>query len=115
MSLRTSLALLPDDRSTDATVREVIAFFRAHPHESVEVTRISRATGMPTERVDPVLRALASGRVIDCDGDPMIRPCSFDPDTMLALEIKRFLRTGGSASSRMHAGVDKYRGRQGLH
>lgn len=114
MSLRTSLALLPDDRGTDATVREVIAFFRAHPHEPVDASRVARATGMSSERVDPVLQALAKGRVIDCDGDPVIRPCSFDPDTMLALEIKRFLRAGDSASSRVHAGVDKYRGRQGL-
>lgn len=114
MSLRTSLALLPDDRGTNATVHEVIAFFRAHAHEPVEASRISRAIGMDAERVEPVLQALATGRVIDCDGDPLIHPCSFDPDTMLALEIKRFLRVGDSASSRMHSGVTKYRGRQGL-
>lgn len=114
MSLRTSLALLPDDRTTDATVREVIAFFRAHPHEPVEASRVARATGMPEERILPVLQAMARGRVIDCDGDPLLRPCSFDPDTMLALEIRRYLRASDGASSRMQAGVDRYRGRQGL-
>jgi hypothetical protein len=95
-------------------VREVIAFFRAHPHELVEPTRVSRATGLDPARVEPVLQALAKGRVIDCDGDPLTQASSFDPDTMLAMEVRRFLRVRESASSRMQAGVDRYRGRQGL-
>jgi hypothetical protein len=114
VGLRSTLALLPDDRATDAAVREVITFFRAHAHEPVDARRVSRATGMSPDRVDPVLQALAKGRVIDCDGDPLTQPCSFDPDTMLAMEVRRFLRVSDSASSRMQAGVDRYRGRQGL-
>ena len=112
MSLRTTLALLPDDRATDAAVREVIAFFRAHAHEPVDASRVIRATGLPAERAEPVLQALAKGRVIDCDGDPLRESSSFDPDTMLALEVRRFLRSGDSASSRMQTGVNRYRGRQ---
>ena len=114
MSLRTTLTLLPDDRATDAAVREVIAFFHAHAHEPVEPSRVSRATGLSADRVEPVLEALAKGRVIDCDGDPLTKPSSFDPDTMLAMEVRRFLRVSDSTSSRMRAGVDRYRGRQGL-
>ena len=113
MSLRTTLTLLPDDRATDTAVREVIAFFRAHPHESVEPSRVARATGLSVDRVEPVLQALAKGRVIDCDGDPLTEPSSFDPDTMLAMEVRRFLRVSDSASSRMHVGVNRYLGRQG--
>ena len=115
MGLRTTLALLPDDRATGAAVREVIEFFRAHAHEPVEPARVSRATGISSDRVEPVLQALAKGRVIDCDGDPLTQPSSFDPDTMLAMEVRRFLNIRDSASSRMQAGVDRYRGRQGLH
>ena len=113
MGLRTTLTLLPDDRGTDAAVREVIAFFHAHAHEPVEPSRVIRATGLSAARVEPVLRALAKGRVIDCDGNPLEEPSFFDPDTMLALEIRRFLRAGESAASRVHAGVNRYRGRQG--
>ena len=112
--MRTTLALLPDDRATDAAVREVIEFFRAHAHEPVELPRVIRATGLPAERVEPVLTALAKGRVIDCDGDPLMKPSSFDPDTMLALEVRRFLGAGDSATSRMSASVNRYRGRHGL-
>jgi hypothetical protein len=114
LGLRATLALLPDDRATDAAVREVIEFFRAHAHEPIDAHRISRATGLSHQRVDPVIEALAQGRVIDCDGDPLKEPSSFDPDTMLAMEVRRFLRTRDNASSRVHAGVDRFRGRQGL-
>ncbi len=114
MSLRTTLALLPDDRGTDVAVREVIAFFRAHAHEPVEPSRVARATGLSADRVEPVLQALAKGRVVDCDGDPLTDPCSFDPDTMLAMEVRRYLRVSDSASSRVQAGVNRFRGRQGL-
>jgi hypothetical protein len=113
VSLRMTLTLLPDDRATNAAVREVIAFFRAHAHEPVEPSRVARATGLSADRVDPVLQALARGRVIDCDGDPLAEPSSFDPDTMLAMEVRRFLGSSDRASSRIQAGVDRYRGRQG--
>lgn len=114
MGLRTTLALLPDDRATDSAVREVIAFFRAHAHEPVEASRVARATGLSSQRVDPVIGALVKGRVLDCDGDPLMEPSRFDPDTMLAMEVRRFLRDRDSASTRAHAGVDRFRGRQGL-
>lgn len=114
MSLRTSLALLPDDRATGTAVREVITFFRAHAHEPVPPARVSRATGLSPDRVEPVLEALAKGLVIDCHGDPLTEPSSFDPDAMLALEIRRYLRIGESAHTRAKAEVIRYRGRQGL-
>ena len=114
MGLRTTLALLPDDRATEVAVREVIAFYRAHAHESVDAHRVARATGLSAQRVDPVLQALAKGRVIDCDGDPLMAPSSYDPDTMLAMEVRRFLRVSDGTSTRIQAGVDRYRGRQGL-
>lgn len=109
-----SLALLSDDRATGTAVREVLSFFRAHAHEPLEPTRVVRATGLSADRVEPVLSALAKGLVIDCDGDPLKQPSSFDPDAMLALEIRRFLRQGDGASSRTNEGMNRYRGRQGL-
>jgi hypothetical protein len=114
VSLRTTLALLPDDRGTDVAVREVIEFFRAHAHEPVEPSRITRATGLSADRVEPVLQALAKGRVVDCDGDPLTDPSSFDPDTMLAMEVRRYLRFSDSATSRVQTGMNRFRGRQGL-
>jgi len=113
MSLRRALASLPDDRATVATAREVVAFFDAHPHEALEPERVSRATGMEHDRTDPVLKALSDAFVIDCDGDPRLMPSSYDPDTVLALEVRRFLRVKDSTTSRLQHSVDRYRGRFG--
>jgi hypothetical protein len=52
--------------------------------------------------------------VVDCDGDPLTDPSSFDPDTMLAMEVRRYLRSSDSATSRVQTGVNRFRGRQGL-
>ncbi len=113
MGLRKALASLPDDRATVATVREVVAFFDAHAHEPIEPDRVSRAIAMSHDRTDPVLKALAESFVIDCDGDPRLAPSSYDPDTVLALEVRRFLRGKDGSTMRLQSGVDRYRGRFG--
>lgn len=113
MSLRKALTLLPDDRATVNVTREAVAFFSAHPREPIEPERVYRALGMPAARVEPVLRALADSFVIDCDGDPRLDPCRFDPDSILQLEVNRFLRVKDTNQSRLQSGVDRYRGRYG--
>ncbi len=110
MSLRRALEALPDDRETAATVREVVAYFEMHRAEAVDVERIGRATGMSAARVEPVLSALSRARVVSCDGDPRLRPCRFAPEPVLALEVERYLRTGG-AQAHLRKGAERFRNR----
>ena len=113
MSLRTALASLPDDRATAHAVYEVLACFATHSDEPMTVARVSRATCLDLDRVVPVFEALAAARVVDCDGDPGSAACLFHPDTVLSLEISRYLRSGSPGSNRMQTNLGKYRSRLG--
>jgi len=113
MSLRTALSALPDDRETSTAVREVVTFFQRHVHTPLPPERVVRATGLPPIRTEPVLKALAEGGVLHCDGDPCHSGCRYDPDRVLALEVDRFMRATDSTSARLQSGVDRYRDRFG--
>lgn len=111
MSLRKALGALPDDRETLATVREVVSFLHEHRSQSVQADRIARVTGLSEPRVTIVMKALADSFVIDCDGDPRLDPCTFEPDLVLTLEVERFLRSAEGSSARLQRGVDRFRSR----
>jgi hypothetical protein len=113
MSLRTALAALPDDRGTVHVAREVVACFAAHPREPFGVDRIARATGLDAGRVEPVIRCLTAEVVLDCDGDPRLHPCVFDPGPVLQLEVERFLRSASPDAARMHTSIGRFRSRYG--
>jgi len=113
VSLRTALASLPDDRTTASAVREVVAFYAAHEHTPLDLTRISRATSISSDRVAFVVQALCSAGVLHCDGDPHLRGSTFDPDHVLSMEVDRFLRTGAAPNARLQAGVGRYLNRFG--
>lgn len=113
MSLRTALARLPDDRGTVHAAKEVVACFAMHAGEPMSAARISRSTGLDEARVVPVLKALARSVVIDCDGDPSLGACTFTPDTVLQLEVERYLRSGGSDTARVQASLGRFRSRLG--
>ena len=112
MSLRKALAALPDDRDSAAAARMVITFFHRHAHDPVGADRVARATGLPLDRAEPVMSALAAGGVLHCDRDLGLSECRYEPDRILALEVDRFMRTTDS-SARLQSGVDRYRGRFG--
>lgn len=111
MSLRRALTVLPDDRGTANAVREILSFFNAHPRHPIEPERLMHATGLPPARVEPVLEVLSKAYVIDCDGDPRLKPCSFDPDSVLSLEVSRYLRVADKSTARLQSRVDRFRGR----
>jgi len=113
MSLRKALVLLPDDRGTAHALHEVLAFFNSHVDERIDAERVMHATGMPPARVEPILEVLAKTFVIDCDGDPRLKQCVFHPDSVLALEVSRYLRLGDHSSARLQSKVDRFRGRYG--
>ncbi len=113
MSLRMALAALPDDRDVAHAAREVIACFATHVGEPLQAARISRATALEIDRVLPVLKALAVSIVIDCDGDPACGSCTFEPDTVLRLEVERYLRSGNADAVRRQSSLGKFRSRLG--
>jgi hypothetical protein len=105
--------VLPDDRATVSAAREILAFFNAHAHEPISPDRLVRATGLPADRTEAVLGVLAGSFVLDCDGDPGLAPSSYDPDTVLALEVRRFLRVHEATNTRLQSDIDRFRGRHG--
>ena len=113
MSLRTAMTSLSDDRESVRAVREVVACFSTHRGEPLGPERVARIVGFSRERTDPVLRALASALVINCDGDPSSFPCTFTPDSVLALEVERFLRQGDPDTERLQSNIDRFRRRTG--
>jgi len=113
VSLRRALAALPDDLAMRTTVRSVVAYLQAHPGERFDAPKISRATGSSAQGVETVLCALATGYVVDCDGDPRHSTCTFSPDAVLDLEVRRYLRGTGRDDTRLHRGIDRFRGRYG--
>lgn len=113
MSLRAAMASLSDDRESVRAVREVVACFSTHRGEPLGPERIARIVGFSRERTDPVLQALASALVINCDGDPSSFPCTFTPDSVLALEVERFLRQGDPGTARLQSSIDRFRRRTG--
>jgi len=113
MSLRTALAVLPDDRATVHAAREVLACFAMHVGEPLPADRISRSTGLDISRVLPILEALTKSVVIDCDSDPSLSSCTFEPSAVLKLEVDRYLRQGGSETTRMQSSIGKFRSRLG--
>lgn len=113
MSLRRALGVLPDDRETVMTVRKVMAFLDGHKGDPVVAQRIARVTGLPLDRIELVVEALVGARVLDCDGDPGREDCTYSPDSILDLEVRRFFRVSDAAESGLHRKVDRFRGRFG--
>ncbi len=113
MSLRRALVALPGDRDTRATLRGVVGYLDAHRREPVDAGRIARIAGFSEGRVGLVMQALAEAFVIDCDGDPRSANCTYSPDSMLDLEVRRFLRSSGSATTDLQRGVSRFRDRYG--
>jgi len=111
MSLRKALVALPDDRGTLSVIHGVITYLDRHPDEPFDLPVITRRTGFDDDRIGPVICALAEAFVIDCDGDPRSTSCTYKPDSVLAMEVRRFLRTSGGVDIRLQRGVDRFRGR----
>lgn len=113
MTLRRAIERLPDDRDTATALRKVASFLQSHPDEPFSLERMSRAIGVPADRLEGILRALADSFVIDCGGDSDYSACTFTPSTVLSLEIRRFLRAGSGSNTTLQRGVDRFRNRYG--
>ena len=112
MSLRKALAALPDDRATISAAREVLRFFSTHPDEFVDDERVVRATRVTHTQAGLILKVLADARVLDCGGSGGLDH-RYAPDTLLALEMKRYLQLGSTPSSTRQQSTDRFRSRYG--
>lgn len=113
MSFRRAIEALSDDRETVMATREIVAFFQRHRGEAVERSRVARATGVPAGRVEAILGALAGAHVIDCDRDSSTADVTYNPDSVLELEVRRFLRVSDTVGSGLRRKADRFRGRFG--
>lgn len=111
MSLRKALAALPDDRGTRLALRGVITYLDTHREAPFDLRGVERGTGLDESRIEPVLYALKTAFVIDCDGDPRSNRCTYKPDSVLSLEVRQFLRTSAGGDASLQRGVDRFRGR----
>jgi hypothetical protein len=112
VSLRRALAALPDDRATLAAAREMLRFFSAHANEYVDEERVVRATRVTPTQAERILKVLTEAHVIDCGGSGPSEH-RYAPDTLLALEMKRYLQAGSAPSSSLQQGTDRFRSRYG--
>jgi hypothetical protein len=112
VSLRKALATLPDDREAVSATREILAFFASHADEYVSTERVARATRVSPHRVELILGTLVDTFVLDCGGSGE-REYRYAPDSLLALEMKRYLQTSAVPNSSLQRGTDRFRSRYG--
>lgn len=113
MSLRRALEALSDDRETVSAARQIVAFLDEHPDEALSLPRVCRATGVSAAKVREVLAVMEQAFVVDCVGgepEPGYRLVS---SPVLALEIRRFVRSMSAGDPRLQRGADRFRSRYG--
>lgn len=113
MSLRRALAAWPDDRDSVAAARAVVSFIERNRGQRFDARRIERATGLGPDVVGGLLTALVDGVVLDCDGDPRQNECTYTPDGVLEIEVRRFLKSATGVETGTRERVDRYRNRFG--
>lgn len=113
MSLRRALAALPDDVESRAAVRGVLGFLEGHVGEPLDAERVRKSTGVSAVQLEAVLKAMQAVEVVDCDGDSRVDSFVYAPDSVLQLEVRRFVRSAGNAEQLLQRGVDRFRGRFG--
>lgn len=113
MSLRRALAAWPDDRESLAAARSVVTFLDRHKNEGFDAARIRGATGLSRVVVERLLSTLVEAIVIDCDGDARYDECTYVPDGVLEIEVRRFLKSSTGVQTGTRDRIDRYRNRFG--
>lgn len=113
MSLRRALLSLPDDRASRAALRRIIGYLDLHRDEALDCHEIARRIELSDGSTETLLKTLAAARVIDFDVESGRRTCLFAPDSVLELEVARFLRSQSGVESQLQKGVGRFRDRYG--
>lgn len=109
MSLQRALDRIGCDRELEAAVRHIVAIFRRHPGEWLEVRRIALSAGLADETANQVLTVLAESFVLDSsDAAASFR---YSGDTLANLEIDRFLRRADTNAGALQGNVERFRQR----
>lgn len=115
MSLRRALMSLPDDRTTLGNLRRILGYLDLHRVERLDCEEVARRSQLPEAKVHTLVDALAAARVVDFDVESGHRWCRFDPDSVLELEVQRFLRSQSGAEAQLQRGVGRFRDRYGAN
>ncbi len=111
MSLRRALEGIRSDRETVTTLREVLAMIRHHSGEPLLPADIARAVGRDAEIVAPLLEVLAAAFVLDFDSAS--GRYIYSQDTLLDVEIDRYVRRTDEFSGRAQNNLERFRRRYG--
>jgi hypothetical protein len=100
---------LPSDRSTEDAVRDVLELARIHAGEWLGASEVARRLQRPEESVRVILSKLAEGYVLHSDGDRF----RYDSDTLLDLDVERFLHRSQQHTQFQQNNLAKFRDRFG--
>ena len=111
MSLKSALLLLPLDRETSCATRDVLDLFRRHPDEWFRVAQIAGSVNRSSTLVGDILEVLRGNAVLDFDST--VRSYRYRRDTLLDIEIDRFVRRVEGGSNVVQSNVERFRQRYG--
>jgi DNA-binding IclR family transcriptional regulator len=111
MSLKRALEKIPDDRTSETAAKDILRLFRHHPDESLSVNDVARRSGLNESTVGMILCVLADSYVLSADADRYL----YHRDTIVDMEIERFLRRAETHNEFVQSNVAKFRERYGVH
>lgn len=109
MSLRKALDRLPGDLATENAVREVLQLLRIRTGEPLSVAEIARRLERPEGSVAVILLELADAFVLHRDSLSYSYVC----DSVVEMDVDRFMRRAESHSTFVQTNVAKFRDRYG--
>ena len=109
MSLDRALMGLPSDRATESTVRDVLELMSSHSGEWMPAADVSRRLRRTDSSISVILSSLASGYVLQADGDRY----RYMRDPVAELDVQRFLRRSGVHSQVAQDNLARFRDRYG--
>jgi hypothetical protein len=109
VGLSSALARLHADYTLEAAIRDVLDLFHRHPRERMSAETVARLTGRPVILVQSILTTLSDGFVLDFDTEPA--GYRYVPDTLLEMDIERYLHRVETVNGRLQRDVARFRQR----
>jgi hypothetical protein len=111
LGLAQAMSLIADDRHMESVTREVLSVFTGSPDRWLTTAEVARRCLHDAETVGRVLTALAAGCVLDFEAAS--GGYRYHQDTVLDLEIRRFIRRADGHERLVRTNVDRFRQRYG--